>query len=101
MSASAGEAMMAGRRVIAAGAAAAVALLALASPAGTRTDAVAAAAPTDRYALVHGCYELQLPSSRQLGPFRMQATTLGQYLLYGAHGDFLGPGISSASLPSA
>jgi hypothetical protein len=95
------EGMMAGRRVVAAGAATMVALLALASPAGTRTDAVAAAVPTDRYSLVHGCYELRLPSGRQLGPFRMQATTLGQYLMYGANGDYLGPGMSSASAPSA
>ncbi|MDX6640815.1 MAG: hypothetical protein QOF12_1826 [Solirubrobacteraceae bacterium] len=49
--------------------------------------ALAVAAPAQavhadaRYGLVHGCYELQGPGA-QAGPFRMQATALGKYLLY-------------------
>jgi microsomal dipeptidase-like Zn-dependent dipeptidase len=46
------------------------------------------------YALVHGCYQLRSqPLGRtvgdQSGPYRMQATALGRYLLYGKKGDFL------------
>jgi hypothetical protein len=61
----------------------------------------------DRYSLVHGCYALHSESAgafvAQAGsnytataaavagaePFRMQATDLGKYLLYGADRDFL------------
>src|SRR5213078_4747330 len=46
----------------------------------------------NRYTLVHGCYALR-SGTGLLGaadsPYRMQATTLGVYLLYGVHGDFL------------
>jgi hypothetical protein len=91
---------MTGRRVVVACVVAVAVAWALASPAGTRTASVPASAPADRYVVVHGCYELKLPSGRQLGPFRMQATTLGEYLLYGVDGDFLGPGMTSASTPS-
>ena len=47
-----------------------------------------------RYELVHGCYGLKSQSLNRLvatgsGPFRMQATDLGSYLLYGRKRDFL------------
>jgi len=61
------------------------------------------AAAADRYALVHGCYALRAPdgsyvvrdalgyrtgarSVASATPFRMQATDLGRYLLYGPDG---------------
>jgi hypothetical protein len=53
-----------------------------------------------RYSLVHGCYSVHTASGQVLGPFRMQATTLGQYLLYGGPGNFLGAGLKSESSPS-
>ena len=49
----------------------------------------------NRYTLVHGCYEVRTGpgAGTVLGaassPYRMQATTLGQYLLFGTHQDFL------------
>jgi hypothetical protein len=57
--------------------------------------------PLDRYSIVNGCYGLRLASGQQLGPFRMQATALGQYLLYGVHGEFLGPGLVTEATPSS
>jgi len=33
-------------------------------------------------------------------PFRMQATALGQYLIFGVHGDFLGAGATPTSSPA-
>jgi hypothetical protein len=70
------------------------------TPAGSRQASGLAAPPLNRYSLVHGCYAVRpaagssgaLPS----GPFRMQATTLGQYLLYGVGGDFLAAGATPA-----
>ncbi len=67
-----------------------------------------ASVPTDRYGFVHGCYSLQNQSGQLIAPasspFRMQATTLGEYLLYGVHEDFLadpGTGIPTpAAAPS-
>ena len=77
----------------------------------------------DRYSLVHGCfalrsvetgnfvvkagsgYEATAPTAAAAEPFRMQATDLGRYLLYGAAQDFLGIGailnnVNSATQPS-
>ena len=68
--------------------------------------ATAGAATAARYGLVHGCYALQAADGRFLAKagdtyaaiaadagsaeaFRMQATRLGDYLLYGVHKDFL------------
>jgi microsomal dipeptidase-like Zn-dependent dipeptidase len=95
-------AAMGGRRILAAGAAiAAIAALALALAApGT------AAPKQSRYSLVHGCYSLQPAAggfvqksgdgydTRGTAPprseaFRMQATDLGSYLLFGRDRDFL------------
>jgi hypothetical protein len=50
--------------------------------------------PDDRYALVHQCVELRSEAlgravATDVGPFRMQATDLGRYLLYGKDGSFL------------
>ena len=65
----------------------------------------------DRYALAGGCYALKSVATGKFvakaadggyrasaggaggaEPFRMQATTLGRYLLYGAKRDFMGVG---------
>jgi hypothetical protein len=50
--------------------------------------------PLTRYSLVHGCYQLRArpggkPIAAARGPFRMQATALGVYLLYRRHRDYL------------
>jgi microsomal dipeptidase-like Zn-dependent dipeptidase len=87
-----------------------VALLAIA-------PATAAAKPPTRYSIVHGCYSLEPASggvvAKQGGAyvtsggaaeaFRMQATDLGRYLLYGRDADFLavaGDAVTPASEPS-
>jgi hypothetical protein len=49
-----------------------------------------------RYSLAGGCYQV----SGVGGPFRMQAAALGQYLLYGAQGDYLGPALTQVPAPS-
>jgi hypothetical protein len=73
--------------------------------AAVATLCVAAAnahAQDPKYALVHGCYQLKAAGHTPPkavgpgqvvdgGPFRMQATDLGRYMLYGKAGDFLGP----------
>ncbi len=54
--------------------------------------APAARADDTRYALVNGCFSLTshgTPVAADSGPFRMQATALGSYLLYGTKQDFL------------
>lgn len=61
----------------------------------------------NRYSLVHGCYDLRTSGGNLApadGPYRMQATTLGQYLLYGTHQDYLTDSngtIAPAAAPSA
>src|SRR5829696_3065207 len=67
----------------------ATALVLPAAPAAAQDDA--------RYALVHGCYALKSNAlgrqvAADVGPFRMQATRLGQYLLYGKKRNFLAAG---------
>ncbi len=72
---------------------------ALAAATATLLAAVAAApaaalVPDDRYALVNGCFELRSVAlgkavATDAGPFRMQATDLGKYLLYGKAGNVL------------
>jgi hypothetical protein len=77
--------------------------------AGLGLPALASAAPSDesRYSLVHGCFALRSEATGKLvakagngyaatagsvaaaEPFRMQATDLGRYLLYGTQRDFL------------
>ncbi|WP_205696533.1 Coagulation factor 5/8 type domain-containing protein [Conexibacter sp. SYSU D00693] len=92
------------------------AVMALAAPAAAH-----AADDDARYALVHGCYALQSQASGKFiaqtatgyratasgageaEPFRMQATQLGQYLLYGKDRDFLagdGTAVEPAAQPS-
>src|SRR3954447_11823077 len=47
-----------------------------------------------RYALANGCYALTshgTPVAADVGPFRMKATALGSYMLYGAKQKFLAP----------
>jgi hypothetical protein len=82
-----------------------VALIAI----GFTASAAGAAVPPDKYGFVHGCYALQDDNTQELiapaaGPFRMQATDLGTYLLYGVHEDFLedpGTGVPTpAATPS-
>src|SRR3954468_3060686 len=71
--------------------------------------ALAALAPTAQaqsndasYALANGCYSLTSGGSTVAGPFRMKATDLGSYMLYGAKGDFLpGSGSSVSTAPDA
>jgi hypothetical protein len=84
------------------GAAAAALLLAAGAP------AEAAGKPLTRYSIVHGCFALKpagldravaqtgsgytatAPGVGSAEPFRMQATDLGTYLLYGPARDFMG-----------
>ena len=80
-------------------------------------SASAAEAPLTRYSIVHGCYSLAPESGGtvakqgdayatvggQAEAFRMQATDLGRYLLYGRDADFLalaGDAIAPATEPS-
>jgi hypothetical protein len=62
-----------------------------------------AAAPLqNRYQLVHGCYDVTTPTGEIApsdAPFRMQAAALGEYLLYGVHGDFVGPMLTPVAAP--
>src|SRR5256886_13875370 len=68
-----------------------------------------AKAPT-RYSLVHGCYALTSRAGKRqaiaksVGPFRMQAASLGVYLLYGKHAGYLtdqgGGKLAGAGSPS-
>ena len=65
-----------------------------------------ASGPLTRYSLVHGCFGLRsrpsgAPIARAAGPFRMQATTLGIYLLYGVRGNFLTETEDGAVAPRA
>ena len=67
----------------------------------------AADAQQTRYSLVHGCYALQGANGQTLAggdKIRMQATALGQYLLYRPDGTFLasqgGGGVAPAGEPS-
>ena len=78
-----------------------VALAVIAVMAGTANASV----PRDRYGFVHGCYSLEdengQPIAPASGPYRMQATTLGEYLLYGVHEDFLADPGSGTPTPAA
>lgn len=104
----------------------AVTVAALAAASVLAPAAAQAAAPlsdTARYELVHGCYALQAGTTGRFvaktaggyaatagdvdgaEPFRMQATRLGSYLLYGRAGDLLattdGGGVASIALDKA
>ncbi|HEY2636206.1 MAG TPA: Coagulation factor 5/8 type domain-containing protein, partial [Solirubrobacteraceae bacterium] len=60
----------------------------------------AATSPT-RYSLVHGCYAVRTAGSSADvagGPFRMQATALGRYLLYSPARTFLADGVQGGGL---
>lgn len=91
-----------------AGAFAAFLALVAAAPAAAQERASAQAADA-RYALAGGCYELRSQQTGRAvmadaGPFRMQATALGRYLLYGKARDFLatdGEAVEMAPEPSA
>ena len=66
-------------------------------PRGTGTTA-------NRYSLVHGCFALSSQGQRLApsdAPFTMQATALGQYLIYGRNGDFLGAGAVPTASPTS
>ena len=81
------------------------------APAGGGATVATAAAPAattppsgalTRYSLVGGCYRLRSATSGAelavtAAPFRMQAATLGQYLLYGARADYLSATDSGAT----
>ncbi|HEX6945033.1 MAG TPA: hypothetical protein VF196_02500, partial [Casimicrobiaceae bacterium] len=77
------------------------ALLALTMVAAVVPAAPAAAAAPDRYSLANGCYALQSGGTTVAGPFRMQATELGRYLLYGLKRDFLSAGSDGKVAPAA
>jgi len=60
----------------------------------TALPSAAAVRPDARYTLANGCYQLRSNAlgrtvGTDSGPFRLQATSLGHYLLYGRRGDFL------------
>src|SRR3954468_19727743 len=69
-----------------------LAVLAAALPAAAQ-----AASPT-RYSLVHGCYALRSLARGTTvgGPYRMQATALGRYLLYDTARNVLAAGVGDA-----
>jgi hypothetical protein len=76
---------------------------------GLIAPAAGALTASSRYELVNGCYGLRSESRGRLvatdtGPFRMQATDLGRYLLYGRKRDFLtgsGDRVEAAPRPTA
>src|SRR5688500_3072146 len=88
-----------------------VAALAVTSAAAWSAAPRAAAAPIDVYAYANGCYALRdAPTGRWVArdalgfhagatsiatatPFRMQATALGRYLLYGTGGQMVSVGL--------
>ncbi len=76
------------------------AALILPATAGDPAAAPAATTPLTPYSLVNGCYQLRLSSGSLLGPYRMQATTLAQYLLYSQAHQFLGAGLRDVATPS-
>jgi microsomal dipeptidase-like Zn-dependent dipeptidase len=61
----------------------------------------ATADPTQtRYSLVNGCYTINAPTgplAPTAGPYRMHATALGEYLLYGRNGDLLNASLQSVN----
>src|SRR4051812_16484651 len=59
--------------------------------------AAPASAAETRYSIVHGCFDV---AGVQGGPFRMQATTLAEYLLYSKDQKFLAADGSLADSPS-
>jgi hypothetical protein len=75
----------------------AVAVLMATALAPARVHRHHAPRPT-QFSLAGGCYSMQLGPGRQLGPFRMQAAALSQYLLY--NGQFLAPDLSMSDSPS-
>ncbi|MGI8507207.1 MAG: hypothetical protein ACR2MK_10500 [Solirubrobacteraceae bacterium] len=74
------------------------------SPASRRHKRRKPAPITTRYSLVHGCYQVRSATGQPLAPgdapFQMQATALGQYLIYGVHSDFLGPDLTPVANPA-
>jgi hypothetical protein len=62
----------------------------------------ASADALDRYAVVHGCFAAATGGKPvEGGPFRMQATTLAEYLLYAKDGRFLGAeGLAASPSPA-
>ena len=61
--------------------------------------------PSDRYGFANGCYSLQDQNGQPIavlsGPFRMHATDLGVYLLYGVHQDYLADPGTGTPTPAA
>ena len=77
-------------------------LTALALIAASADAATAATAPT-RYSLVHGCYSLSAANGTALedaAQVRMQATTLGRYLLYRPDSSFVAAGQDGSVKPA-
>jgi hypothetical protein len=71
----------------------------------TAGSAFAATVPADRYGFAHGCFTLATEDGQAVapaaGPFRMQATRLGEYLLYGKNKDFLADSGDGVPAPAA
>jgi microsomal dipeptidase-like Zn-dependent dipeptidase len=73
---------------------------------GVAASAADAALSHDaRYTLANGCYDLRpVSGGTSFGPFRMKATALGSYMLYGKEGDYLAAGadgrVAGAPRPS-
>ncbi len=88
------------RRLAALALVAGVGVAAFAAPPAMALDANA------RYALAGGCYDLRSEAlgrtvAADAGPFRLQATALGSYLIYGKRGDFLTASDSGVVAPAA
>jgi hypothetical protein len=71
-----------------------LALLAALAITGVAAPPASALESSARYTLANGCYELRSEAlgkvvATDTGPLRLQATALGNYLLYGKRGDFL------------
>ncbi len=76
------------------------AVIVTALPASGRSISAPIVKVKNRYALVHRCYYVQLHPGPRLGPFRIQASALGQYLLYGKQHNYLNAGLQMTSIPS-
>ena len=85
----------------------AAAALVAAGLAGSRSGSATAAPGQTRYSLVNGCFRIDTPAGPLVpaaGPYRMRATTLGEYLLYGRDHEVLEASASTirpAQEPSA
>ncbi|MEJ7786192.1 MAG: Coagulation factor 5/8 type domain-containing protein [Solirubrobacteraceae bacterium] len=83
----------------------AFALLAAFGGSGLAAAPASALKKNARYALAGGCYDLRSSATGRTvaaaaGPFRLKATALGSYLIYGKHRDFLSAGEDGSVAPA-